>query len=92
MYPSIITHTLNGLFLMLSFLFLLVYFSKLQNLDAYRMLVLILLFSIVLGVHGISHLGLEHEYGYSPYNILSLPNRNPINNTVCPCMKKMKGM
>ena len=84
MYPSIITHTLNGLVLILSFLFLFMYFSKLQSLDAYRMLVLILLFSLVLGVHGISHLGLEREYGYSPYNILSIPKPN---DTKCPCMK-----
>lgn len=87
MYPSIITHTLNGFFLILSFLFVIINFSKLQNLDTYRMLVLILLFSLVLGVHGISHLGLEREYRYSPYNILSMPNRRVIGETICPCMK-----
>ena len=38
---------LNGLFLLLSFIFVIIYFSKLQNLDAYRILVLILLFSLV---------------------------------------------
>ena len=89
MYPSIITHTLNGLFLILSFLFVIIYFSKLQNLDTYRILVLSLLVSLVFGVHGISHLGLEREYGYSPYNIFSIPKRN---ETTCPCMKMMKGM
>ena len=68
--PSILSHMLNGLFLLLSFLFVIIYFSKLQGLDAYRMLVLILLFSLVLGVHGISHLGLEREYGmYAPTRI-----------------------
>ena len=87
MYPSIITHTLNGFFLIVSFLFVMINFSKLQNLDTYRMLVLILLFSLVLGVHGISHLGLEHEYSYSPYTILSMPNPNAIGKTMCPCMK-----
>ena len=100
-YPSIITHTVNGIFLMLSFLFVIIYFSKLQSLDAYHILVLSLLFSLVLGVHGISHLGLEREYGYSPYNIFSIPKRNTfantrcpcmLNKTTCPCMKMMKGM
>ena len=68
--PSILSHMLNGLFMLLSFLFVIIYFSKLQGLDAYRMLVLILLFSLVLGVHGISHLGLEREYGmYAPTRI-----------------------
>ena len=101
MYPSIITHTFNGLFLILSFLFVIIYFSKLQDLDAYRIVVLSLLFSLVLGVHAISHLGLEREYGYSPYNIFSIPKRNTFanatcpcmrNKTTCPCMKMMKGM
>ena len=75
--PSILSHMLNGLFMLLSFLFVIIYFSKLQGLDAYRMLVLILLFSLVLGVHGISHLGLEREYGFF----------SPMKHTTCPCMK-----
>lgn len=28
------------------------------------MLILLLFFAIVTGVHSLSHLGLEHEYGY----------------------------
>jgi len=40
-------------------------FGTLRKLDTYRMLVLILLFSIVVGIHGISHLGLRNAYGYS---------------------------
>lgn len=92
MYPSIITHTLNGLFLIISFLFVIFYYSKLQNLDTYRILVLLLLFSIVIGVHGISHLGLEREYGYSPYNIFSIPAHKQMDKMECPCMKKMKQM
>jgi hypothetical protein len=38
--------------------------NKLRNLDPYRMLVLVLLFSMTIGVHAISHLGLERAYGY----------------------------
>ena len=83
MYPSILAHVLNGFFLLLSFLFVIIYFSKLQGLDAYRIVVLTLLFSLVVGVHGISHLGLEREYGYSPYSISSAPT--------CPCMKMKMG-
>jgi len=41
-------------------------FGKLRGLDTYRLLVLVLLSSIVVGVHGISHLGLERTYGYNP--------------------------
>lgn len=45
-------------------------FSKLRALDTYRMLVLVLLFSTAVGVHGISHLGLERAYGYNPLKML----------------------
>ena len=84
MYPSIITHTLNGIFLVISFIYIIVNYSKLQNLDTYRMLVLLLLVSLVFGVHGISHLGLEREYDYSPYNLFSITPRKQMQ---CPCMK-----
>jgi hypothetical protein len=40
-------------------------FGSLRRLDTYRMLVLVLLFSIVVGIHGISHLGLRKTYGYN---------------------------
>ena len=40
-------------------------FGSLRKLDTYRMLVLVLLFSIVVGIHGISHLGLRKTYGYN---------------------------
>ena len=40
-------------------------FGSLRKLDKYHMLVLILLFSIVFSVHGISHLGLKRAYGYN---------------------------
>ena len=40
-------------------------FGSLRRLDAYRMLVLVLLFSIIVGIHGISHLGLRKTYGYN---------------------------
>ena len=79
--PSILAHMLNAFFLLVSLFFVMIYFSKLQGLDAYRILVLILLFSLVVGVHGISHLGLEREYGFFA------PTRNPMNGHMCPCMK-----
>jgi len=40
-------------------------FGTLRKLDTYRILVLVLLFSVVVGIHGISHLGLRKEYGYT---------------------------
>jgi hypothetical protein len=62
MHPSILAHILSGALIFLAiYLF---FTNRLRNLDSYRMLVLVLLFSITIGVHAISHLGLERAYGY----------------------------
>jgi len=65
-YPSIMTHILNGLLLFASVLFAIAYFPKIYALDAYRKLILLLLFTTALGLHGISHLLLEKGYHYNP--------------------------
>ena len=65
-YPSIMAHILNGLLLFASVLFVIAYFPKIYALDAYRQLILLLLFTTALGLHGISHLLLEKEYHYNP--------------------------
>lgn len=63
--PSILAHILSGAFMFIS-LFCLIYYSQLRKLDPYRSVVLLLLFSIAIGVHGVSHLALEKQYGYNP--------------------------
>lgn len=88
--PSIITHTLHGILAIVAIVLLFVFSNKLQTLDAYRILVLILLFSATIGIHGISHLGLEREYGYSPYAWFVEPF--PPQRMECPCMAAMKKM
>ena len=87
--PSIVAHTVHAFLVLFAVGWIIVYFSKLQALDAYRALVLILLFAIVMGIHGISHLGLEQKYGYSPYNWYTVEPTRPIE---CPCMEAMKKM
>ena len=64
--PSIMAHILNGLLLFASVLFVIAYFPKIYALDAYRKLILLLLFTTALGLHGISHLLLEKGYHYNP--------------------------
>ena len=70
LYPSILAHMLNGFLLMLAFVAIVIYFSKLRTLDAYHIVLLVLLSSLAVGVHGLSHLGLERAYNYSPWNML----------------------
>jgi hypothetical protein len=65
-HPSMLAHMLSGGFMLVALFCLVRCYSKLRRLDVYQTLMLSLLFSIAIGVHGISHLGLEKEYGYNP--------------------------
>ena len=70
--PSLYAHIINGILLLVAFIFLLKNYNSIKNIDKYKLIVLVLLFSIAAGVHGLSHLGLEKSYGYNP---LQLTNR-----------------
>lgn len=67
----------------LAFLFIIFNFSKLKSLDPYKVLILILLFAVVVGIHGLSHAMLEKQYNYVPFGLWALPQK-PMT---CPCMK-----
>jgi len=43
-------------------------FAYIKNVDKYRLITLILLFSSAAGIHSLSHLGLETVYGFNPLN------------------------
>lgn len=64
--PSFYAHVLNGLLLLIAFIMLYRNYSKLTNLEPFKLIVLTLLFSLGVGVHGMSHLGLEQNYNYNP--------------------------
>ena len=64
--PSFYAHILNGFFTFIAIVVVIMNYSKIKSLDYYRWLVLFLLLSIALGVHGLSHLGMETSYDYNP--------------------------
>lgn len=68
--PSFYAHALNGILLFIALIIMVLNYSRLTRLEAYpgRTAYLILLLSIAVGVHGISHLGLEYVYGFNPLN------------------------
>jgi hypothetical protein len=70
--PSLYAHIINGILLLVAFIIFLKNYNSIKNIDKYKLIVLVLLFSIAAGVHGLSHLGLEKNYGYNP---LQLTNR-----------------
>ena len=70
--PSFYAHVINGILLLVAFSLLLQNYRSINHIDKYKLIILVLLFSIATGVHGLSHLGLEKNYGYNP---LQLTNR-----------------
>jgi uncharacterized membrane protein len=70
--PSLYAHVINGILLLIAIIIFVLNFSKIIKLGPYKLIVLYLLFSVVIGIHGISHLGLEKGYGYNPFHIMNL--------------------
>jgi len=69
--PSIYASTISGFLILIALVIVLRNIKKLQKIDTYKLIILVLGFSLVIGVHGISHLGLETIYGYNPMLLLS---------------------
>jgi hypothetical protein len=70
--PSIYAHIFNGILLLFAVVLLYKNYSKLTRLEPYKIVILALGFSIAIGVHGISHLGLEQNYNYNPVKLMNL--------------------
>jgi len=68
--PSFYAYVINSVFLLVAIVYAFMHSSKLRALDSHHTLFLILLFGIAIGVHGLSHLGLETNYGFNPLRFL----------------------
>jgi hypothetical protein len=68
--PSFYAHIMNGLLLLISFILLCRNYPKIKVLEPYKLIGLTLVFSIAIGIHGLSHLGLEKNYNYNPMNMI----------------------
>ena len=68
--PSVYAHILNGILLFVAAVYLALHASKIVSRNPYQNIVLLLLASIALGIHGLSHLGLESVYNYNPFTLL----------------------
>ena len=64
--PSFYAHVFNAILLLMALVLLYSNFSKIRILEPYKLIILTLLFSLTIGVHGLSHLGMESVYGYNP--------------------------
>ena len=64
--PSFYAHIINGLLMLAAFVLLYKNYSTISKLEPYKLIVLTLIVSICVGVHGLSHLGLESIYKFNP--------------------------
>ena len=69
--PSLYAHVINGILLLVAFILLLQNYRTINHIDKYKLIILVLLLSIATGVHGLSHLGLEKNYGYNPLHVIN---------------------
>jgi hypothetical protein len=68
--PSFYAHVFNGLFLFAALIIFIMHFKTFTSLKPYELIKLLLLLSLVAGIHSISHLGLESVYNYNPLSNL----------------------
>lgn len=68
--PSVFAHMLNGFLLMLTGLLVAWNFRTLRKSNPYRLVLLVSILSVAVGIHALSHLGLESVYGLSPAKLL----------------------
>jgi hypothetical protein len=69
--PSIYASSISGFLILVALILFLRNVKQIQKIDTYKFIMLLLGFSLVIGVHGLSHLGLETIYGYNPMLLLS---------------------
>jgi len=58
--PSIYAHITNGILLLFAVLITIKHVYKIKTLDYYKQLKLVLIFSIAVGIHGLSHMMLDN--------------------------------
>ena len=68
--PSVYAHIINGLLMVVAVALLYKNYANIRNLSAYKLIIIVLMFSIAFGIHGLSHLGLEENYGYNPIKFI----------------------
>lgn len=70
--PSFYMNVTNGILLLLAIYILVVNFSEIKTMESYKIIVLVLLFSTVVGIHGLLHLGMEKSDNTLPISLEGL--------------------
>lgn len=64
--PSFYAHVLNGTLTLIAVILVLANLNTIKNMGTFNMLVIVLLLAIAIGIHGLSHQGLEQNYNFFP--------------------------
>ena len=64
--PSFYAHVLQSLLLLIALIYFFIHYRYFTKLPQYQILVLLLLASTVVGIHGLTHSELESVYGFNP--------------------------
>lgn len=64
--PSFYAHVLNGILTFFAVGIVLGNLNVIKNMNTFNMLVIVLLLAIAVGIHGLSHQGLERNYNFFP--------------------------
>jgi len=64
--PSVYAHMMNAILLFISAILIYANYSTISKIAASEKVKLVLLFSLAVGLHGLSHLGLEYVYKFNP--------------------------
>jgi len=75
LFPSFYAHVLSAILLLLAAGVFSYHFTLVRGMSAQTLIGLLLLASIAMGVHSLSHLGLEMAYNYNPLGALFAPGK-----------------
>jgi len=64
-------HALNGILMLAAAIVATMNVRVLWHLDPYKKVMILLVFSVAMGIHAISHLGLEFVYGLNPFKFIA---------------------
>ncbi len=66
MIPSIIGHVINGFLILILLIIIILNYTKIIKFDLYQIIIILSLFTLIIGIHSLSHLGLEVVYNFNP--------------------------
>jgi hypothetical protein len=65
--PSFYAHVIGGGLIPIALILIIINLSSIQKLEPYKLVILVLLGSIAMSIHGLSHIGMETIYKYNPW-------------------------